>query len=300
MGDDDPATLTGAGSSRAYADPMTLDETARSGGTCSPWAELGDMTCQTYDGDPAVLANLLQMSSDVLYELTGRQWPGLCTTTVRPQGGERFVGAPTWPANGYSAPQMGERGVWSGCGCYRSQRTGCHSIPEVRLADRVVEVTEVRIDGDIIDPSEYRLDDHRYLVGLRQADGSERTWPCCQRDDLADTEEGTFSVTFVRGGLPPVGGTVAAASLACEFAKGLGVLGDALVSKCRLPRRVTSIVRQNVSIAVLDPLTLFQEGRTGLPEVDLWIESVRSGRARRRATMTAMGRRRGSRRPGSA
>jgi hypothetical protein len=52
-------------------------------------------------------------------------------------------------------------------------------------------------------------------------------------------------------------------------------------------------------VAVLDPLTLFQEGRTGLPEVDLFIESTRQGRARRRGTMIPMGKRRGSRRPGT-
>ena len=52
-------------------------------------------------------------------------------------------------------------------------------------------------------------------------------------------------------------------------------------------------------MAVLDPLTLFQEGRTGLPEVDLWLASVVKGRQQRRGTMIPMGKRRGQRRPGS-
>lgn len=279
---------------------MTLDDTARSGGTCSPWAELGDMPCQTYEADPAQMEQVLQFSSDVLYELTGRQWPGLCLSTIRPQSAEPYVGAATWPGNGYRPLTVVSRGLWTGCTCNRSVRTGCSSVPEIKLADRVVSVTEVKIDGEVVPANEYRVDDHRYLVGLRRPDGSERTWPCCQRDDLPDTQEGTFSVAFTRGGLPPIGGTLAAASLGCEFAKGMGMLGDDAAKKCRLPRRVTSIVRQNVSVAVLDPLTLFQEGRTGLPEVDLFIESVRQGRARRRGTMIPMGKRRRSRRPGSA
>lgn len=277
---------------------MPIESSQRSGGACSPWAELGDMPCQTYEADPDQMAMLLQFSTDVLYELTGRQWPGLCVTTVRPQSGEP-VGSNVWPGNGYREPWLVERGVW-GCSCNRSVRTGCSGVPEIKLADRVVSVQQVKIDGAVVPSSEYRLDDHRYLVGLRRPDGSERTWPCCQVDNEPDTQPHTFSVAFTRGGYPPVGGTVAAASLGCEFAKGLGMLGDEAVKKCRLPRRVTSIVRQNVSVAVLDPLTLFQDGRTGLPEVDLWLASVVAGRARRRATMIPMGRRRGSRRPGSA
>jgi hypothetical protein len=277
---------------------MPIEPSQRSGGVCSPWAELGDMPCQTYEADPNVMAMLCQFSSDVLYDLTGRQWPGLCLSTVRPQSGEAALGAVSWPGNGYRQPWLVERGVW-GCSCNRSERSGCSFVPEIKLADRVVSVSQVKIDGVVVPTNEYRIDDHRYLVGLRRPDGSERTWPCCQDDGLPDTQPHTFSVSFTRGGYPPVGGTVAAASLACEFAKGMGLLGDDAAKKCRLPRRVTSIVRQNVSVAVLDPLTLFQDGRTGLPEVDLWLASVVAGRARRRATMIPMGKRRRSRRPGS-
>jgi hypothetical protein len=279
---------------------MALDDSARASNLCSPWAELGDMTCQTYGSDPTELERMLLMASGVLNEITGRQWPGLCSSVVRPQAAEPAPGPRRWPANGGpNVVSSGERGVWIGCSCNRSVRTGCAGVPEIRLADRVVSVTEVKVDGVVVPPEQYRIDDHRYLVGLHKPDGSERTWPCCQRDDLPDTAVGTFSVAEVTGGLPDIGGTVAAASLACEFAKGLGLLGDENVKKCRLPRRVTSIVRQNVTVAVLDPLTLFQDGRTGLPEVDLWLSAVQMGRTRRRGTMIPMGKRRATRRAGS-
>lgn len=264
------------------------------------------MPCQDYATPTDTWEQLLRFSSDVLYEISGRRWPGLCVTTVRPQGAQPAPGRPRWPHGGAGSVAgqlwLGDpsvRGVWVGCSCNRSERTGCHGVPELRLADRVVSIGSVKIDGVVIPTNEYRLDDHRYLVGLRQPDGSERTWPCCQRDDLPDTEVGTFAVTFTRGGLPPVGGTFATASLACELGKGMGLLGDDAAKKCRLPRRVTSIVRQNVTVAVLDPLTLFQEGRTGLPEVDLWLSSLQMGQQRRRGTMIPMGKRRGSRRAGS-
>lgn len=285
------------------------DEIPRVGSTCSPWAGLGDMSCQTYGADTTKLEQCLQFSTDVLNDLTGGRWPGRCVETIRPaatwvpsgmSGLAPLVG--WWPGDGFMAgPFDGQaaRGSWGRCTCNRSARTGCYLMDEIRLADRVLEVIEVRVDGAVVPSIEYRLDDHRYLVGLQQADGSRRTWPCCQRDDLEDTEVGTFSIQFARGGLPPIGGTLASASLACELAKGMGYLGDEAAKKCRLPRRVTQITRQNVSVAVLDPLTLFQDGRTGLAEVDLWVASVQQGSSRRRGTMIRMGRPRRPRHPGT-
>lgn len=259
------------------------------------------MACGSYDADEGALLSCLQMASDLLYDLTGRQWPGLCTETIRPAA--KFVRAPSagwWPGNGFGPVDPGTvaRGAWGSCTCNRAVRSGCNWLPEIRLADRVLSIEQVKIDGQVVPEVEYRLDDHRYLVGLQQANGQERFWPCCQREDLDDTEPHTFSVKYVRGGLPPIGGTLAAASLGCELAKGMGLLGDDAARKCRLPKRVTQITRQNVSVAVLDPLTLFQDGRTGLAEVDLWLESVRQGRARRRGTFVRFGRSNRPRHPG--
>ena len=153
-----------------------------------------------------------------------------------------------------------------------------------------VPVAEVRlvVDGEVVPAVEYAVDDEQYLVGLTAADGTQRRWPCCQRLDLEDTEPGTWSVTFAWGGLPPDGGVRAAAALGCEMLKAAS--GD---KACRLPKRVTSIVRQGVTVAVLDPLTLFADGATGLPEVDLWLGSLRFGRAHRPSRLLVPGRRRG-------
>jgi hypothetical protein len=150
----------------------------------------------------------------------------------------------------------------------------------------VIEVLQVRVDGEVVPPSEWMLDEHRYLVGLLKADGSPRVWPCCQRLDMDGDQPGTWEVSIVHGGLPPRGGVMASASLACELLKAMGP--DA--KGCRLPKRVTSITRQGVSVAVLDPLTLFADGLTGLPEVDLWVSSLLVGRKRRRGRLIIPGR----------
>lgn len=253
-------------------------------GVCTPWAEIGDMPCMDYETDSAVAEAMLLFASDVLYEFTGRQWPGVCISTVRPCAERSRGGAAGW------WPVGGRRGSWGSCSCNRSRRCGCSSLSEVRLADHVLEVVHVVVDGVVVPPVEYALDDHRFLVGLTEADGSPRVWPCCQRLDREPTEAGTWEVTFTHGGMPPRGGSLAAASLACELVKAF--TPDA--KGCRLPKRVTSITRQNVTVSLLDPLTLFSEGQTGLPEVDLWLGSVIAGRRRRRARLIVPGRRGGA------
>ena len=109
---------------------------------------------------------------------------------------------------------------------------------------------------------------------------------CCQRLDLADTEEDTWSITYTYGQNPPIGGIRAAAVLACELTL---AFQPETVNQCRLPKRVTSITRQGVSMAILDPLTLFADGLTGLSEVDLWVSSVAVGAKRRRASVIVPG-----------
>ena len=58
-------------------------------------------------------------------------------------------------------------------------------------------------------------------------------------------------------------------SLMCELAK--ACYTD---QACRLPQRVTSITREGVTLAMLDPFEMLDKGRTGLFEVDLWLEAV--------------------------
>ena len=240
---------------------------AGAGSTCYPWATIADVPspCDDYTFDTALLEDALQVASDVLFGFTGRQWPGECTTTIRPCG--------------YRTPES--------CGCLTSSTCACKRLSELQLPGTVVSVDEVKIDGDVLSVDRYRVDDYRYLVFLPESESAElQGWPCCQRLDYADTEEDTWSVTYTFGQDPPLGGVKAAASLGCQLALGWQ---PETVDQCRLPQRVTSYARQGVTLAVVDPLTLFADGLTGLTDVDLWVQSIMLGAARRRASVFVPG-----------
>lgn len=244
--------------------------------TCAPWADVADACapCNEYDFDPALLEDGIAAASEVLWNLTGRRWSGICTDTVRPTACGCTAYAGRWWGG-------------SGCGC------GCGGVSEIILPGYpVVDVTEVLIDGEVVAEARYRVDDRQRLVYQPEldGDGERRGWPCCQRLSRAAGEEGTWSVEYVHGQEPPLGGVRAAAALGCQLALSCLPADDELGKKCRLPKRVTSITRQGVTLAIIDPLTLFADGLTGLPEVDLWVQSVIKGDQRRRGRVFVPGR----------
>lgn len=253
--------------------------TAPQNGPFGPWAEISDLCapCNDYSLDPQLLEDCLLMASGVLYNLAPIKYPGVGEETVRPcamrrgyDSGPPSRRAGAHPGSGWWA----EHGrPWGACACNHEQ-VGCYSIPAVRLgAVPIVEIVEVKIDGEVLDPSRYRVDNWDTLVRLPDADGRNPGWHCCQRIDLPDTEPHTWSVKYKFGSEPPIGGVRAAASLGCQLALSMSPRDGV---NCRLPRRVQSITRQNMTAAVIDPFTLFDKGLTGLAEVDLWLASERA------------------------
>lgn len=234
-------------------------------GVCTPWATSDDLCVPCTDDlglAPALVDECLWLASDTLFQLTGRQWPGACQETVRP------------------------------CGCSAHRGCRCRTSQEWRLPNwPVIGVSEVLVDGAVLASSAYRVDARRWLV---RTDGD--GWYTAQDLRLDSTEVGTWQVTYVWGRTPPRGGVRAAAALACELV--IACTPD-LPCGSRLPTRVTSITRQGVSMAVLDPLTLFEEGRTGLPEVDAWIGSVRWGNRHRAGSVVVAGTSPAARRTGA-
>jgi hypothetical protein len=101
---------------------------------------------------------------------------------------------------------------------------------------------------------------------LVRVDGE--SWPRCNDLTKADTEVGTWSVTFTVGQPVPEGGKWAVGELACQL------LRAARGEDCRLPRTVSRLVRQGVTIEFPDMVELFKNGLTGLYLVDLFIKSV--------------------------
>lgn len=230
--------------------------------TCTPWAAIGDVPSACSSVDAGEMADWLQVASDVLFNLTGLRWAGSCTETVRP---------------------IGE----CSCGGQLHDRCACGWLPQVELGGMpLTSVPTVRVDGVTLrgpdDPEpQYRVDDWRWLVRLPDEEGRNPGWPCCQRLELPDSEAGTFSVEYVWGSPPPIGGRKMAGVLACELAKS----ADPSAAGCRLPKRVTTITRQGTTLAILDPMSLAKDGMTGLAEVDLWVASVLLGSRRRRGSV---------------
>jgi hypothetical protein len=239
-------------------------------GTCEPWATLADLCspCDDYEIDEALLEDSLQIASDLLFLLSDRKYPGLCTDVVRPiEGG------------------CGGRTVWTR-GARSRDRTAdpCRrTVPGIRLGGTpLVSIEEVRLDGEVLDPSEYQIDDHDRLVRLRDADGVRRQWPCCQDTTLPATEDGTFQVSYTYGRTPPLAGIRAAASLGCQLTL---ACQPETIGSCRLSDNTISVTRQGVTKQLRDPATMFPEGRTGLNEVDLWLEAERYARRRPRPAL---------------
>lgn len=211
---------------------------------CSPWAE--DLEgCNPPEAEEALIEESIAVASEVLYILSGRIYPGLCEVLFRPCG--------TFCHCDYDA-----------CGCNR--------LPRVFLGYDVVSVASVDISGDLLDPSAYRLSEG-WLLRL---DGG--IWPCCQ--DLANDPGGedTFTVTGLAGVEPTELGIRAVKALATELAKAC-IPEEA--DSCALPERVTNIVRQGVSMTLLDPFDFFSEGRTGIYIVDLFLSAVNPAGLRR-------------------
>lgn len=229
-------------------------------GTCSPWAGLDDICqpCSDYEFSVGLLDKMLQVASDLLFDLTARQFPGLCSDTVRPCSQPSFTD---------TLPRGAHRPLQSSCGCDSPRLCGCARLSEISLGVYpLVSVEEVRIDGAVLDPSAYRVDDYRYLVRI---DGDH--FPCCQNLRLADTELDTFSVSFTYGASPPSTGVHAAAVLACELAL---ACTPAAPGDCRLPPKVQSISRQGISMVLMNPADLLVNGRTGIAEIDLFLSAV--------------------------
>lgn len=228
--------------------------------TCAPWATTADLPEGSACADRPLIDTWLQIASDVLWALSGRQYSGVCEATFRPVTG---CAPSRWPALRSVA------GGWGFC-CdeHRSLDLGVYPI---------VAVQEVKVDGAVLDAARYRVDDWRYLVRLPDADGRRRSWPGIQRLDRGDDQPGTWSLTIQYGSAPPAAGVQAAIALGCELAAS----ADPGENECRLPERVTSITRQGVSAVVLDPMDFLTDGRTGIYEVDLFLTATNPGRLSR-------------------
>lgn len=233
---------------------------------CADWITADDVfdcgACASIavgDQDATLAASVAEAASRILFLLSGRRYPGVCTDTVRPCKRSRRWG-PGWlsarwePSWGYCSCGAG---TWTDCTCSHRGEITLGAYP-------VISITQVLIDGSVLAPSAYRLDDYRWL---RRIDGD--AWPSTQDLDEATTETDTWAVTYTWGRAAPEDGIIAAKRLACELYQACAG-GD-----CALSKQAQSVARQGVEITFESAEELFGNGRTGLYEVDLFLETER-------------------------
>lgn len=248
--------------------PVDYTSCGCSGGACSILGDMSDSERMKFE----------QAATDMLWNLTNRLF-GACEVSVRPctQGcdGGRWVNT-FWGRGPFPWAGVGSGpwypviidGKWYNltCGCANPGTCNCAASgpTALRLPGPVQSIVEVTVDGVIVPSSAYRLDYHRVLI---RTDGG--VWPQCQ-DLLADpSQPNTFEVTYLKGVPVPIGGQMAAGSLACELAK--AACHD---NTCQLPQRVQTITRQGVTVGLLDGFEGLDEGKIGIWSIDAWVASV--------------------------
>lgn len=245
-------------------------------GPCAPWP--ARWTCDVSCESPTVTAQAVQVATEVVWALSGRQF-GLCTVTLRPCRREcqdfpwPLTSEPwSWAGQQWLSPAL-IGGQWFNQVCGRCvQGCSCSSLSEVVLPAPVHRIVEVKVDGVPLVTGSYRLDDNRTAV---RTDGTE--WPRCQDLEAPDTATDTWSITAEYGTAVPEGGAWAVGELACQL------LRAARGEDCRLPAGVTQLVRQGVTIDFPDVVELFDKGVTGLYLVDLFVRTWNPGKLKRRS-----------------
>lgn len=210
----------------------------------------------------AAKARALALASQTMRLLTAFRVGG-CAVTVRPcMAGCTEQTWRTSPVAGFygSTPwfpvQLGGQWLNIACGC--SGGCSCSRVSEVRLHGIPGLITEVKVDGSPLAESAYRLDGGL----LVRMDGG--SWPLCQNLDAPDSEDGTWSVSYIPGAQVDRTGAVAAGLLAGEYVK-VCAGGD-----CDLPKTVTQLVRNGVSMTMAPGA--FPNGKTGIQYVDAYLE----------------------------
>jgi hypothetical protein len=195
-----------------------------------------------------------------------------CPVTVRPCRAAAMGPFPwSWSGLTYIPPEYLSGAAWlPSCGCVMS--CACAPRAALDLGRTVAEIIGVTIDGDVLEEAEYRLAEKQWLYRVGGV------WPAVQDMDLAPGTEGTFTVEYRPGWALGLAGEVAYGRLASEFGKSL-----CNEKSCSLPKNVKTIVRRGVVMEFKEGL--FPENRTGLRDVDLFVESVNPHRLRAMPTI---------------
>lgn len=234
-----------AGGDTRIIDSLVLVGVHEDRGPCEPWCTWEDVErCGAITWPNGVQPDEIQkqlwleQGTEILYDLSGRRYPGLCTIT---------------------------RSLCYACPTCYPVVCDCDPYPSIDLGGRfpVWAVVEVVIDGEVVTPGEYLLRGHRWLVRKNR-----QWWP--RGWNTADPDR--FRATWITGRQVTAGGRAAAARYVQEIAKRCA--GD---QSCQLPSRVTNISREGMNYVVLDPMTAIRDGRTSIDTVDTWLTADKLG-----------------------
>lgn len=237
------------------------------------WSCAGPEFPEAIDVDLRARAEAFAWSA--LNALTAMQ-VAVCPVSVRPCRTEEqpplYLEFPV-SGSGIFRPGINNQGYWvNGCGCGAS--CGCGAMSEIILPGPVGDVVKVTIGDVTLAPTSYRVDDGNVLVRL---DGEQ--WPSTQDMTAKPGTGDAFVVTYFRGEAPNAMTNFAAGKLAFEFTK------LCQGKKCALPKGVTNIVREGVTMEVRQGM--FPDGFTGIEEVDTLIEILNPYRLRQQTMIVS-------------
>ncbi len=251
-------------------------------GPCSNWISADDLT--SCPGVPETasegqIEQAIATASDLLWRWSGYKYGGLCFDSVRPCSQNSYLeGTYSWDRpQGWSGGWWNWIPSWGYCMCQASSHRGCGCsyLSQITLGRSPIRgIVQVRIDGAVVSPTAYRVDDNEWLVRI---DGNR--WPCCQDLTLSDavpagggTALNTFGVDFIWGQEPPASGIEAAIDLARETVKAC-VGGD-----CALPEEFAQIVRQGETRINIQPTDFGRDSqgniREGIRSVDRFLSAA--------------------------
>ncbi len=240
--------------------------TANSNAPCAPWPVIwcGPISPSV----AAVTGTYVGIASEILWAKSGRQF-GTCTNTLRPCRKDCWGGywpfQQRWWEYGATWPYpYWYNGTWFNLGCGGCPGScSCTVLYEARLPMPVVDIVQIKVDGNIMPTGSYRVYDHRQLL---RTDG--QPWPLCNDLNKDDTQVGTWSVTATYGTDVPPLGQLAVGELTEQLA-----LACVDQTSCKLPTPVQQLVRQGVTMTFLDPNVVFAAGKLGLFNSDLFIST---------------------------
>jgi hypothetical protein len=245
---------------------MTTPVTAASG-PCGPWDPI---FCTTFQlgTSPVLTGSALMAATEILYMLSGQQFD-LCQFTVRPcrdDCGQSWLSGGNWwewggvGFGGWPTPLL-YNGNWYNLTCGNCIGScSCTAIERTILPSPVANIVSVKLNGQTMPASAYRVDNFRELLRI---DGG--SWPLCQDMNAPDTANNTWSVTLTVGQPPPVAGQWAVGELTID------IVNACTGAECKTPRRATQITRQGVTVDYGQLTDLLMHGMTGLSWCDTFI-----------------------------